>query len=227
MALYRFQTSIQGKTGLSKDRYVTTMYFSGPEAAGITQIAPIETAIVNFWTLPIAGGSNTARYMSPAVNGELAHIKSYNMADSLPRVPINDAVFGMSPSTAPADGMPAEVAVCLSFDSQQVGVAPARRRGRIFIGPLASTVTTYVEATTASVRPATVFRQHLVDVAVRMAAAVAAADGGIWRWCVHSPTSGPLTAFVIDRAWVDDAFDTQRSRGVAPTSKISSAIPIP
>jgi hypothetical protein len=44
-----------------------------------------------------------------------------------------------------------------------------------------------------------------------------AALGTGYDWCVYSPTSNML--FPISQIWVDDAWDTQRRRGVKATTR--------
>lgn len=88
------------------------------------------------------------------------------------------------------------------------GSVQARRRGRIYIGPLKTTTSTNGRPnSTAITTLATASSALGIDLN-------AVADT---TWCVWSPTSG--TAVPITDGWVDNAFDTQRRRGWDPTSR--------
>lgn len=51
------------------------------------------------------------------------------------------------------------------------------------------------------------------------------ASSGAWTWCIYSPTTETQTASLassfipIVGGWVDNAWDTQRRRGLEPTTR--------
>jgi len=149
-------------------------------------------------------------FMSGRLSSDI-HIDSYDLSDAMPRTPI--AEFTSSLSVGTGDGLPNEVAICLSYRGPSAsGVIAARHRGRIFLGPWdvmvvdQGTGDTIVEA---SVR-------NGISNAAETLAQGAVSDGG--PWCVYSPTTNATqslinSAFAVDNGWVDDAFDTIRSRG--------------
>jgi hypothetical protein len=135
----------------------------------------------------------------------------YDLGDPPPREPT------IVPSTAwikpTGSGLPAEVAIVLSFYGSR---NLPRQRGRLFIGPLDTGVLS--QATNAVVRPALESRD-----AIRRGAVNVLNTTQNLTWVVISPTAA--TATVIENGWIDDAFDTQRRRGVAPSSRILFPIP--
>lgn len=130
--------------------------------------------------------------------------------------------------------LPDEVASCLSFHAglgTQPEVTPlpptgpegdvhprARRRGRIFIGPLNATATDTGSAVIP--RPSDVFRADVVKSAAEHLSADAAVDG--WLWSVWS-RADDILRFVVG-GWVDDAWDTQRRRGVSATTRTTFTV---
>jgi hypothetical protein len=106
--------------------------------------------------------------------------------------------------------MPPEVAICLSYQAAKIsGVPQARRRGRVFIGPLNTS------AMGTDGRPATAFINALVGAADALKDPAGAPD---WDWSTWS-SFDPTVSTVIDNGWVDNEFDTQRRRGRKYTTR--------
>lgn len=218
--LIRAQCSWQGKSGLAEDRFVNTFYFQNavPDVADFGACA---TALRRFYTETNtnAGGAATAaliEYMSPTAlkPTEQLTIKLYDMADPEPRSPM---LTDISTITFPPIGtkktMPYEVALCMSFKAvTQSGDTPARNRGRVYIGPIVHTA--MGDEVLEMGRPNSALRQAIGGAGVRMRTEQLAV-GNIW--VVHSPTTGPLSAKPVVTIWCDDAWDTQRRRGLQPT----------
>lgn len=111
------------------------------------------------------------------------------------------------------------------------GSSPARRRGRIFLGPLdadAGELTNFDARATSSIR------------GTILTGATTMADSGFSEdafWVVFSPTlagSPPWDSGVLEDSstrvmagYIDDAFDTVRSRGADPTARSSWTIAAP
>jgi hypothetical protein len=148
-------------------------------------------------------------YYSSLVAQNGHEIKVYDLSDPLPRAPISEQVFNFStvPSGAP---LPTEVAICLSFQGPKIsGVPQARRRGRVYIGPLNT------NALHTDGRPVAA-----LVTALSTAGDVLLDAGGApltWDWSVFSPTSG--TSVIVTNGWVDNEFDTQRRRGRKATGR--------
>lgn len=100
---------------------------------------------------------------------------------------------------------PTEVALCLSYATvDDVDTSTPRRRGRIYL-PIPGT----------SVRPSTSQQEAALDLGEELAAI---GVGTAQTWKLWSRTDG--ATFDIESIWVDDAWDTQRRRGLAPTARI-------
>jgi hypothetical protein len=149
-------------------------------------------------------------------------MKIYDLEENPPRAPIVTTTNVFVPGTDP--GLPNEVAIALSYHAAAIsGTNRARRRGRIFLGPW----TTAVLGSAAG--------DAIVDAGAAGAIAAAAETlqeanaGSSCKWAVFSPTtagaepwsSGALIAstFEVVGGYVDNAFDTIRSRGSAPSDR--------
>jgi hypothetical protein len=205
----------QGGSLLPEDRFVNVFHFHDPtllppDPAGVT----CTDIVRRFYTLSTTGGNSVSTFISNYVS-RTAKLIWYNLLESEPRIPHEEAL-----TLAPAltSGAPEEVAVCLSYQ----GAPPVtpRRRGRIYIGPLSNSTSCIAPATTTTpAKPADASAPQLVNTLVAaadrmMAEAVTA---GL-PWCIRSTV--PTENFVpIVSGHVDNAFDTQRRRGPAPTAR--------
>lgn len=156
-------------------------------------------------------------FMSGRLAGTIRY-DVYDLSDGLPRAPIYH--FESTLGLGTGDGLPNECAICLSYrGALSSGIIPARHRGRIFLGPWDISV---VDQGTGD---------SIVDVSVRNSIA-AAADSlltnsvtGGWPWAVFSPRTLADPETVIDSTfqvvagWVDNAFDTVRSRGGSSSAR--------
>ena len=147
------------------------------------------------------------------------NVKYYDMRDPTPRAPeFEDAIA----ITSTGDMLPAECAVCLSFQAQITsGLNQKRRRGRIFLGPIQSAVGTVVNS---QVRVSSTARTLITGAAAALEDGIALATTGTLKWAVYSPTTHAESniddAFNdVTDGWVDDAFDTQRRRGPKPSTR--------
>jgi hypothetical protein len=217
--LYRAQVTIPLDSGIPDDAVVNTWHFDDDD----DPIAGPEDT--QGWILDALTGFYQAidSVVYPAIVASAATVRMYDMRDAEPRVPRAIETIALTPSAN--DALPSEVALCLSFAAPYTsGVNPARRRGRIFLGPLNAGVGGMVGS------------QNRPDLAVRQTIAAAAAtlvDGvehpgspGLHlKWAIYSPATdaGGATLddsfFDVTSGWIDDAFDTQRRRGAAPTER--------
>lgn len=205
VANIRAMCVFQGGSNLSEDRYVNTFHFLSPQDYA-TDSPLIAQALDDFWSVTVINDPLGA-FLSPYVSRDY-EIRTYDMSDATPRVP---AIFEHTLPPVHTGGalgsVPEEVAHCLSYHT--IPPITARRRGRIYIGPLCS----------AAVSNATTSNPTRVNSSLRNAAngaAVNLVDEGL-GWAVYSPTAD--TYGVIVAGWSDDAFDTQRRRGAGATSK--------
>lgn len=148
-------------------------------------------------------------YMSPVITQNGHEIKYSHLPGTPPNYPYDTDTFNLSAAPS-GTAQPDELAVCLSFQGNRVAGEPqARKRGRIYFGPLDSTAI-------GGNRPNAPLITALAGAGDALGTAVIAIGAGNW-WTVWSPTSG-TSANVAD-GWVDNAFDIQRRRGVLPTSR--------
>jgi hypothetical protein len=213
--------TFQGLSGLSEDRFVNTFHALTDEPLLPANFAALVTAIQHFYKPAASNGIST--YLSKEMRAVGRTIKVYDMTQAKPRAPIFEFVDTAAPFTLIAgDSLPGEVAVCLSYEGVKLsGVPQGRRRGRIYLGPLAVSAIDDTDAT-GKARP----QQDLLTIATLAADALhIAMSAAGFEWQVYSPTIdaagvGDLAAFtVIDHWWMDNAFDIQRRRGASPTGR--------
>jgi hypothetical protein len=165
-------------------------------------VADVVTAIKDFYD----GIRSSVLTSDLAQNGH--EMKFYALPGIQPNYPFAEETwdFDSSPSGA---GLPREVAVALSFQgSRAAGFPQARRRGRIFIGPVLATAN-------SSGRPSSTIMSNLAFYADALR--VALNPDPQHYWAVWSTVD--QEAVEVQNGWVDNAFDTQRRRGVATTSR--------
>jgi len=233
--IYKAVVVMKTGTGLTEDQVTNTFHFLDDGAVGVGGAGVISDALQDFYLTDHAGQSDPlSDYLSVEVN------RGSGPSDAVD-IKVYDAVAGGSPilvesfemaAPAVADGLPGEVAICLSYAADLSGIAEetpagapgpagdihgrARRRGRIFFGPL-TPFTTELDGTV--VRPLQYVTEDLriCGAALRDSSALAALN---IAWAVYSPTAG--AAYPIVEVSTDNAFDTQRRRGVAPTARVTA-----
>jgi len=206
--------TLNRQNALIADQVVNTWHFQIDEVDPVAECLSAFAALQAFYET-IDGA------MSPVLTGE-GLVRFYDLADPIPRAPLftNDLSLVVDSSTP----MPSECAVCLSYAAFPVsGTSPARRRGRIYLGPWS------VDALTVGTNDGLVSTTVLE--AVAGAAQTLMDDGGVngWSWAVFSPTTagsppwstGELLGATLDvtNGYVDNAFDTMRSRGALATTR--------
>ncbi len=136
-------------------------------------------------------------------------VKAYDLPGLTPNYPYYESTFDLD-SVPTSAGLPGEVALCLSFQgARSAGLDQARRRGRIYLGILAAGVNSVGRPSSAALTTVTNAAVALYDDLDAIASA--------GSWAVWSPTNGD--AVPLTDCWVDNAFDTQRSRGVPASSR--------
>lgn len=198
------QVSLQTKSLLTKDRVVNT--FAVKNLGTYGDYTGLQIPIVNFYKAmdDMMGSSLT-------LGGHT--LKVYELSAPEPRPPVHEATFSVD-SISPGGTMPNEVALVSSFSAAPLaGVSQARRRGRIFFGPLSST--TGVVAADGYVRPTTTAMNNLVD---RFETMVIALE--TQQWPLHVWSRANSTLYPVVSGWVNNEFDTQRRRGPEETSRI-------
>lgn len=213
MALLRAQVRFRYYTNLPEDVSTNTFHFvtndSNPPA---TDAAAITTALNGFYQDHGVSGASGPYSPVIATSGHTAVF--YNLDDPEPRVPIYTGTMTAPPRNSTQNGLPEECAAVLSFQANpQSGVNQARRRGRIYLGPLSQSVNS-PGASNAFSAVGTVFRNAVIGAAVEWLL-----ENGVetWKWAVYSPTAD--TAVLVTNGWMDVSWDTQRRRGGRVTGR--------
>lgn len=199
MPIVRAQVVIPAVSNVSEDTCVNTFHFFCDDTSeGV--INSVQTAIVAFYEDLDAWKGNGANWAA-------SRIKWYDLSDPEPRVPFENELAGIS-STSASTNAARELCVCVSFAGDyESGTSAARRRGRIYFGPLTST------AVGSDGRIAST----LVTAAVTAGSGLLTTSGlaSEWSWGVYSPTANAL--YTVTNGWVDNEIDIQRRRGTRAT----------
>jgi hypothetical protein len=209
----RAQVVIPRDSAVPADYAINVLHFAAPGVDDETDYANIVTRLTTFYQAVDA-------YLS-AATASPATVKLYSLLDPEPRAPVHTDSITLTPGSG--TGYPGEVAICCSFQGDlESGQLQARRRGRIYLGPLDADTGTgdgNDERVSSGVRTAICTAMD--------ALATPGVDAVVWS--VFSPTSagsppwdeGTLSSsFVqVTNGWVDNAFDVQRRRGVAATAR--------
>lgn len=221
--LMRAMVTIPLDSGIPEDSIVNVFHFDGddfsnPDAEYHEGVLDLLTAFYQAIDTVIFG-QNIA---SPAV------LKIYDLRDPTPRVPEYVDEIVLTPLASGIDlTLPNEVSICASFQADAVSGQPqARRRGRVFLGPIHYAA---AEMVGSQARPTAAARTAIANACDAMAAGYELPVTGSVKWSVYSPrtdqTSTIDDAFHdVTNGWVDNAFDTQRRRGGAPTTRTLWAV---
>lgn len=199
---YKVQARIPMDSGLPNDAVVNTWHFVCE--VGGSALTNAITALDDFY-------GDVATCLSYACSFNSATYTAYAMSDPEPRAPV--AVINATDYTTGSTAAVPELAVCLSFQGNRISGTPqARRRGRIYLGPLADITNT----STSPIIAAAKVDQIRDAGATLLAASLADAD---WSWVVYSVADDDTV--VVGSGWVDNAFDIQRRRGLEATSRLT------
>jgi hypothetical protein len=198
-------------SGLPEDDMVNTFHFVDATATTFVEddAQDIATICENFYTAtPTGETSGLDTMLSQQLSGT-GTSKVYDLSDPTPRVPLFTHSFSLTVGSAGTGGLPSEVALCLSYSAFPVSGQPAaRRRGRIYIGPLQNNTLTNGRPTTALIN-----RIGAAGSDLRTGTGLP----GDFVWGVRSDVNNSTVA--IADLYVDNAFDTQRRRGERPTAR--------
>lgn len=208
-SVYRLQSRFQWDSNLPEDVFVNTFYIkansTGSQALGVS-LDDAAGAISRFYTVaPTRGGAVNALavYMPDSI---IAHeVRVYDLGEALPRYPIATYDFTANlTNLSSSEPLPHEVALVGSYRS---GQGP-RRRGRMYLGPL-------TDNANEQGRPSGQLQNSLLGALGDLFEGEGTMSnfGTEWAFVQVSPTDA--TAREVTRVSVDDAWDTQRRRGIA------------
>jgi hypothetical protein len=224
MALKRAQCYFQGLSGLPEDRFVNDIWF---DSTSISLSDADADTFRDAWALFFNDviTDTLADFMSDQIDRS-ADACVINFYDGLTPGPPEKIRTWTLNAIGAVQSLPNEVAYCLSFAASTAGVAetaanpspppatirPAsRRRGRIYLGPLNVGV---LGTESGDVKP------H-ADFQARVGAGAGAFAGTLFLssipWVVYSKADDFFRD--VSQVWTDDAFDTQRRRGMKPSAK--------
>lgn len=193
------QTTLKMTSNVSADFAVNTMHFVNTDReAGADDIDVMIPALYD----------DLRPYFSSDVAQNGHTIKMYDLTEPTPRYPYRTTTYNFTsaPGGAP---LPHAVAICMSFQADRLsGVSQARRRGRIYIGPLNAT------QLTGGGRPSSTLINAVNTAASNLSSASISLGTD---WVVYSQTLG--TGAEVTNGWCDDVYDIQRRRAREATSR--------
>lgn len=229
---YRVQVTLPMDSGLPQDSVVNTWSFMNETTAvTLTDCTAIRNRLDAFYT-------SLSGIFSSQINPTNVGIKVYKMTDALPRLPVFEDVIDIGTLLTTGTDLPPEVAICLSFKAAAAsGALVRRRRGRVYLGPVklapATNEDIFEMTTTMADNVATFAKTNILD----------ANDDLVWA--IYSPsqhhgvpvggdinerdpvTNNPVypenpallagAFYEVAELWVDNAWDTQRRRGIEAT----------
>lgn len=215
------QAVLQRTTGLPEDVVTNTFHFRRNTGTFTSTAATAIAAVIAFYNdLVTSESKRVAEYINGTISrtaGAMV-VKAYDgaLAEGL-REPV-EQTWTLAAAGA-GSPLPAEVSACLSFeDRNSTTVIGARRRGRIYVGPLTSEALAVSPVGDARLQAQL---QAVLRKAADQELGPAALDDSL-TWCVFSPTDNALRA--ITHVWTDNAFDIQRRRGVAASSRAETIL---
>lgn len=209
MAIYRVQVAIPRTTNLPEDVAVNTFHFRRGTTAEDAFLDTVQERLGGFYSDLVDGG-----VMSNQLNMQAARLKVYDLADPEPRVPVRDDVLSDTIANSTEDPLPSECAIVVSWTGERLsGIPAARTRGRTYVGPISRSTQKLGD------------RDRLDD--TKQVTIANAAEAMIDAFTldpeeglvIYSHT-GAIASLVVG-GYVDNAYDTQRRRGKAATSRLA------
>lgn len=213
-------------TGLAADRVVNDWAFHfGTVDPDDAAIQALFDAVDGFYRDTQSNTHSVGEYLSPSINRSATHLlQAYTIKTPPLGSPRLEQSWLGPVNPGAANPFPQEVAACLSFRADVVGIPEhsgadrpkARRRGRVYVGPLMSNS---LQGTVAPYLFDSTFLQTLRQAATAMAAEAGQAG---WTWSVWSRKDTVLRA-VVD-GFTDNAPDTQRRRGPKANTRVTYSV---
>jgi hypothetical protein len=216
MPATRAVITIPAVSGVARDAVKFDFAFANPSSAIDTNIVTFFSFVNPTWSTSISG------FLSPT----LAHtsagclLQLYDLTGHLDGTATGHPPYHQTTFTLPGGGgspLPSELAVVLSYHADFTGIpehAPharprARYRGRLYIGPMATSALDS-DSTTHRPRIAQNVRETVAAGAVHLSQLEP-------TWSVWSRTDATMRQIL--QGSIDDAWDVQRSRGEDPLNR--------
>lgn len=231
--------TIAAASGLAEDAVVNTFPILTAGSVG-SAAADVFDAVNGFYNDDNGAGDDIAVYMSNSLGGTspaACTARLYDISghlDGSPHgSPVSETTFGLAARDVAGNSLPEEVSLVLTtraafWDAQPIeradGADPGsaidrprqRYSGRVFLGPWNDSGMTEVDGKS---RPGVAMRTAILDAAERFHDELTAEGHA---WAVWSRVDEVLRA--INTVQIDDAWDTQRRRGVAPTARTTRVV---
>lgn len=208
----RVNVVLQNANNLPKDRYVNSFVFTGTPSPAVALAAAVTPLVRDFYNAT-SGAEGIGAWLGPQCSRatDASRVVWYDLGQAPVRTPHIEpfTLRGASASTGGSEPLPAEVALCLSLYTP---LNTQRGRGRIYIGPL-NQATDETGAGNDS-HPTAAVLNSIAGAAARLADAAVSAG---CSWQVLSRMAGNITE--ITHGFIDNAWDTQRRRGIAPSTR--------
>jgi hypothetical protein len=232
--------SFQHSNGLPEDRFVNTFaLITGGDHSSAGALAALHTAFFNLYNAATpTTGKALAYYLSAMIDRDpgLMSIQSYDITGLLDGSPHGSPIHATTHELvdgALGNTLPAEVALCVTLEAQGRSAQPVetpdgvddnfvsdrprqRYTGRIYLGPFSSVA---ANAATTSTVP----HSDLITTAGEAFSALKTALAGIvtggvtWKLGVWSRADASIRN--VEAVSIDNAWDTQRRRGLAATTR--------
>jgi hypothetical protein len=215
--LTRHQVIIPSFTGLDRDAMTNTFHFLVLDDDFASAVPLIVAGLEGFYEAaynPIAASNVAAN--SYVWNS--AQVKSFDLSTPTPRIPTVTALGATI--GAGASLLPAEVALCLSYNGAFVpGVPSARKRGRIFLGGLREQT---MDSGSAALWPQfkTTFITQVAAAAENLMTTYSSPFNEQWTQVSRVGGGGLTAASPVVGGYVDNQPDTQRRRGGDSTNRV-------
>lgn len=207
MGYHYAQVILAAKTGNTED--VNTNVFAVEAGSALTgpELDGWQAAIKQFYEDVQDAGGMCGR-------AQTGHVTKFiDIGGGPPNYPVREDSWSLD-STTPSADLPLEVNLCVSYKNvSSTSVKRARRRGRIYTGGYAETQNLVGRPTSTLVTAlATAYKDYVDAVNV-----VGTLEAGVW-----SRVDGVV--YPVEEIWVDNEWDTQRSRGGKALSRTTIVV---
>lgn len=217
MSMLRVNAVLPYLTGLPRDVAINAFHFATPDLDPAAEASAIVFAVQEFYNTPVGAGDPLADWISDFVTRGTNECRLDFFVDDIPDLGLQGTFPWTLGGAPPNSTLPLEVSLCTSLVGLDPGAVPIRRRrGRLYIGPLAGTAITYVGDNPPV--PAAELITALVGATERLADSPDLEAEGV-QWQVWSRTND--AGYRVTSGWVDNEFDTQRRREVDATARTS------
>lgn len=200
------QTIFESATQLPSDSIVNTTHWVG----SLSDLDNIRDILVDFYAVEAPDAPSTIiNYMSlGAITGNVT-IKIYDREDDKPRIPVEIFEADLSEGVGAEDALPAECALVVSYQASRIaGLPQNRRRNRFYLGGFGITANDNGRVADGLVATVLFAGKEMLN------AASASVDKSIVVWSGFYEA-----AYTISDGWVDNAWDSQRRRGLDSTAR--------